>query len=225
MNIRYAPGDHVGRLMLLQLQRRLGTSGWDYRCSCGRCGWVASNALTQTQSCGCLARESAQRVGRSNLRHGLHASSEYRAWCSMIQRCTNPRAECFARYGGRGISVSARWRASFENFLSDLGRKPSPAHSLDRIDVNGNYNRENCRWATLSEQNSNRRHYSRKQRTFKLSRETRDTILALRHGFSRRELGRAFGVGHGTINRLIHEYENMRTAFGPVPVAAGGGAP
>jgi hypothetical protein len=75
----------------------------------------------------------------------------------MIGRCENPNVERYPHYGGRGISICEEWRESFEAFLRDMGRKPSPDHSIDRIDVNGNYEPGNCRWATDSEQQRNKR--------------------------------------------------------------------
>lgn len=92
-------------------------------------------------------------------RNGAARSSEYRTWASMIQRCTNAKRSNFPHYGGRGIQVCKRWKISFKAFLKDMGRKPSPHHTLDRKDVNGNYTPSNCRWATLSEQNSNKRKF------------------------------------------------------------------
>lgn len=82
---------------------------------------------------------------------------EYRNWIKMKTRCSNTKDKCYPRYGGRGISVCERWLHSFQNFLDDLGAKPSNAHSLDRIDVNGNYEPGNVRWATPKEQGRNRR--------------------------------------------------------------------
>jgi hypothetical protein len=75
----------------------------------------------------------------------------------MIERCTSPRASNYARYGGRGIRVCDRWRDSFDNFLADMGRRPTLSHTLDRIDGDGNYEPNNCRWASPIEQSRNRK--------------------------------------------------------------------
>ena len=97
--------------------------------------------------------------GSSNprFRHGLAGSPEHRSWTSAIGRCYNKTNPAYPRYGGRGIRMCLRWRESFLAFLGDMGPKPSPSHSIDRINNDGNYEPSNCRWATKSEQARNRK--------------------------------------------------------------------
>lgn len=90
-------------------------------------------------------------------RHGMSKSSEFEAWHSMKQRCSNPNYKNYKWYGGRGIRVCDRWLNSFTDFYGDMGKRPSNKYSLDRIDVNGNYEPDNCKWSTAKEQHNNKR--------------------------------------------------------------------
>lgn len=125
------------------------------RCECGKefpCeGVMIFNG--STRSCGCYKK---RRLSQESLTHGLTQTPEYEIWGSMIQRCTNSRSTEYENYGGRGIAVCDRW-LDFTNFLEDMGERPTPKHSIDRVDVDGNYEPTNCRWATRLEQNRNQR--------------------------------------------------------------------
>jgi hypothetical protein len=96
-------------------------------------------------------------VKRVTRKHGLSYAPEYRAWQTMRLRCLVPTNAAYADYGGRGITVCDRWKDSPENFLADMGPKPSPKHELDRIDNDRGYEPSNCRWVTRSENDRNRR--------------------------------------------------------------------
>ena len=89
--------------------------------------------------------------------HGMTKTPEFRAWAHMKHRCFNPNHPRYLDWGGRGIMVCDRWKNSFENFLADMGTKPSPKHSIDRIDNDGDYCPDNCRWATKTDQSNNKR--------------------------------------------------------------------
>jgi hypothetical protein len=133
------------------------------RCDCGAQKPVRGCHLQQGQtiSCGCFSRRSdarhrtGGRVTHGESRVGKR-SAEYRTWLAMRKRCLNSNYPDFKYYGGRGIKICDAWQ-SYEQFLADMGRKPSAAHSIDRKEVNGNYEPSNCRWATPSEQALNRR--------------------------------------------------------------------
>lgn len=135
--------------------RRVRTALWLCRCVCGNEKTVARDKLVngKTVSCGCKRYRKSQPAET----HGLSKRPEWVAWSAAKGRCYNPKNKRFSYYGGRGITMCDRWRDDFETFFADMGPRPSPQHSLDRIDPNGDYSPENCQWSTLDYQKRNRR--------------------------------------------------------------------
>ena len=145
--IEQAPYDGIGHIR------------WKCKCACGNEIVVRGNHLRRgnTRSCGCLNKETCRETGKSQRVHGMSNTPEYRVWAGIKSRCLNEKNSAFKDYGGRGIAVCDSWVDSFEQFFNDMGARPSEDHSIDRICVDGDYAPGNCRWATVEEQQNNKR--------------------------------------------------------------------
>ena len=183
------PGDRHGRLTILTF---LGADSRhpSVRCQCD-CGTIfephwGNVKKGVTKSCGCLRVE--QLVNRSTT-HGLSRSAEFSIWADMIARCSTLTNRSYARYGGRGITVCAQWLDSFEQFYADMGPRPSPRHSIDRIENDGHYESTNCRWATAQTQRVNQRR----------------TVLLTHHGVSGtlKDLARHVGLRYSAVRQRV----------------------
>lgn len=158
-------GKRYGRLTILSFshfeQEGKGRRPfWNCQCDCGKIVKKRSKTMKNgdSLSCGCIRRETTT---AKNYVHGSAprkaCSPEYKTWCDIIKRTENQKYIHFKNYGGRGITVCERWRNSYSNFLGDMGQKPSPKHSIERINNEGDYEPSNCCWATQKAQCRNKR--------------------------------------------------------------------
>lgn len=149
--MRY-PRDLTGlQFGMLVLRKVSGgkNSRWECLCKCGRKTIIGRPDVFIAKSCGCARYDSI-------ITHGMSNTPTHKSWLMMRNRCLNPKADCYENYGGRGIKVCKRWD-KFENFLEDMKTRPSMQHSLERLNNNGDYEPSNCKWATKTEQNRNKR--------------------------------------------------------------------
>lgn len=150
----------IGRLTVLR-RVTIGnkTDNWECICDCGNLKTTKTSSLKfgTVLSCGCLVRDTISKHLESGVKGGRKPTKEYSIWGGMNRRCNAKRGKEYKNYGAKNIKVCERWKNSFELFLEDMGRCPSPLHSLDRYpNKKGDYEPNNCRWATLEEQNNNK---------------------------------------------------------------------
>lgn len=192
MKLNDLTGKRFGRWTVIKRSENKARTRWLCRCDCGTLKSVQGSGLVTgaSTSCGCFRNEQGypERT-KSVTKHGLTDSPTWNSWRAMIKRCTQESSINFHKYGGRGISICSEWMA-FENFLKDMGRRPA-GMSLDRIDVNGNYEPNNCRWATAKQQNRNT------TCNRMLNYKGKDYCLA--------ELAETLGISTQTISRRIEK--------------------
>jgi len=194
-------GERFGRLVAVRLVERDAKQNnhvWLFKCDCGKDKSARIKTVRggHTASCGCLFSES---LAARNTKHGLSRAAlrEYRSWKDMRARCNNPNDSDYANYGGRGISVCERWD-DFAAFYADLGARPTD-HTLDRVDPNGNYEPQNCRWANAGVQANNKR----SNRRITIGSETKTLQEWCCH----------FGVGHSKVRYRLAQGWPIERAF------------
>ncbi len=217
-NVKNRVGEEWGRWRVEEFAgyNKIRQSLWRCVCSCGThrvfsSGTIAARA---SQSCGCIRNEW---TSRKNTTHGDSGSPEHIVWNGMKERCANPNQNNYPDYGGRGITVCDRWLGpnGFANFLADMGRRPTPKHSIDRRDNAGSYAPENCYWATWKEQRRNQRNPRLRPLTF-----NGETLLVV-------EWAERLGIPKNTLFQRLHKgWSVERTLTTPVQIrlsrAAGG---
>jgi hypothetical protein len=177
------------RVITFSHHGRNGVAFWHTVCECGSEQVKRRWSLTHTSSCGCMTHKVLSQAHR---RHGMSNTPTWNSWKGMRVRCSNPKHHAYYRYGGRGISVTPRWE-SFENFLTDMGPRPAGT-TLDRRELNGNYCKSNCRWATVVEQNRN---HSRVKLTPNKAEMIRKALV---QGVPPQALAVKYGVSTSTIS-------------------------
>ena len=173
---------------------------------CKRCGAEIEVLVLRKRVVHCLPC-SRQLAGSNNKKHGRSETREYARWASMRERCNNPKAHNYHLYGGRGIRVCERWD-SFENFLADMGERPSPKHSIERIDNEGNYEPSNCKWATQLEQSRNRRNTYTPEEDQKI----REAIAL---GLNFRQMAEYVGKPRGSVQARTY-YMGLKSGTPPI---------
>lgn len=200
-------GKRYGRLTVIEQtpvpervkEKRQGF--WLCRCDCGNTIVTNGSNLRRgdTVSCGCYNRDYEAKQGKKPKR--LHHLPEYNIWNHMKRRCHNPNDGNYIHYGARGITVCAEWRDSFEAFYAHVGPRPGPEYTIDRIDVNGNYEPGNVRWTTIAVQNRNRRD------SIRLTHDGRTQVIS--------DWAREYGVPVGKATRRYHEGRPWEEIFFP----------
>lgn len=207
MPIRDIIGQRFGRLVA---KRRDANGSWECACDCGNVSmvWLKHLGSGGTRSCGCLSAE-IMAGNTYGLRHG-HASRltpEYMAWRNIKSRCTNESTPGFHLYGGRGISFCDRWHV-FENFLEDMGERPGPGHSIDRIDNSLGYSPDNCAWRDKKTQSRN----TRSNRLVSFGGKTMPIASwADEVGINRHAIGRRIAAGWSVLDALTVPVSSSNT--------------
>lgn len=159
MKVLDITGHKYGRLTAIEKKESVnGRAVWLFTCDCGsqKIARMSEVRTGKTSSCGCLSRESKANKDNKFKTHNMYKTREYKSWQGMKERIYNKNSKSYDSYGGRGLKMSKAWTNSFDAFYKDMGPRPTPSHSIDRVNNNIGYFKENCRWATARQQVQNR---------------------------------------------------------------------
>lgn len=218
-------GTRFGRLIVVRKVGKL----WLCRCKCGRSKQATTGNLRagHITSCGCRQREMSAQRGREQLTtHGRAGTPEHAIWVQMRNRCRNPNSSSYPRYGGRGIKVCPRWD-KFENFYADVGPRTSPAHTLDRIDNDGDYEPNNVRWSTSIEQGNNKRNsrfvvFRGRRMTVAEATHAAGDIVSVKHSHAR--LRRGWSIDRA-VSEPLGRWGDSKSSFRPAASGLAHGPP
>jgi hypothetical protein len=184
---QYGDWKIVGEPFLKQLKKQK-QSYVLCRCKCGTEKFQPVISLKKGRTTQCRSCATHNQMTK----HGKHSTPEYKIWSGIRQRCLNPKHRLYSYYGERGIKIDPKWEASFEQFLRDMGPRPSAQYTIDRIDNNGHYNKENCAWRTRKQQARNRR----------------DNLLLTHNGKTQTmvEWAEELGINSNTLHARINQY-------------------
>lgn len=209
--MKYHAGQRFGSVVLIN---HVGNGYWKLRCDCGKefVSRVYPYKIGKNRTCGCSLYDGSRQTTHDHSRTNI-----YRIWQGIKRRCYNPKYSGFENYGGRGIKMCDRWLHSFENFLADMGERPGKEYSIDRIDVNGDYSPENCRWATWKQQMNNTTktiHLSHNGVTHSITEWSEIYGIPLRTAHNRYSSGysfeKIFGKGHAARTLTDDEVRDVR---------------
>lgn len=210
-------GDKFSRLTLKRfLGTRKGHHFGEWECECGKVLEIRISGVRtgNTLSCGCLNLELVTKLGFASKKHGGKGTPEYYSYNHMKARCYRTTCAKYKNYGARGITITERWLGEhgFENFLADMGKKPTPEHSIERVNNDGNYEPGNCIWATMDEQAKN------KTTTIRLElngQKTYQADLAKKLNVDPHSIEYHLGLGK-TPEQIVHYFNQKKTRAHPV---------
>jgi hypothetical protein len=200
-------GNRFGKLKVLSEENKIkGIRYFKCICKCGNIKITRGSNLKNgsCKSCGCTRNNKLSKIGKSKKTHGMSRTRFYKIWKGMRVRCYNKNAKEYRNYGGRGITICKEWN-NFENFKRDMFVSYRYPLTIERIDNNGNYCKDNCKWITILEQSKNKR----------MKKLTKEKVLKIREEL-KYEMGKDIAKKYGISRGIVSEIKNFRRNYGNI---------